>query len=236
MMVKIAAFALIMFLFWLADRIRSNRRTVRTVRTAVQASPPTPPAVVVTVDPCPDPGPDPAPRRRSAPLVDVVPSDPCPARRTAPIDVSPDPDPDPDPESESESESEPEVDPMPYDADRCWGCAKHCTYRKFRLPDGGTADEIHRVYDLHRRTVDGWSNDMSQIDASEGRPGSVAYADLPPSPVEIAKAVGRAKRAAWFDFVSQCSSHEAGLQSEETAGSTIVEPAAVAVAAEDCPF
>lgn len=75
---------------------------------------------------------------------------------------------------------------------------------------------------------------MSQIDASEGRPGSVAYADLPPSPVEIAKAVGRAKRVAWFDFVSQCSAHEAGLQSEETAEPTTVEPAAVV--AEECPF
>ncbi|MBN1772737.1 MAG: hypothetical protein JXB32_15820 [Deltaproteobacteria bacterium] len=206
MMVEIAAFALIMFMFWLADRIRSNRRTVR------------------PADPCPDPGPDPAPRHRSAPLVDVVPADPeSPARRTAPIDVSPDPDPDP----------EPEVDPMPYDSDRCWGCSKRCTYRKFRVPEGGTADEVHRVYSSHKAACDGWNNDMSQNDASEGRPQVVTADDLPPSPIEIARAVGRAKRAAWFDFVSQCSEHEASRRRGEVPEVT-VEPAAVA--AEECPF
>lgn len=225
MVVKIAAFALIMFLFWLADRIRSNRRTVRP---AVQASPPTPPAVVVPADPCPDPGPDPAPRRRSAPLVDVVPSDPCPARRTAPIDVSPDPDPDPDPESEPE----PEVDPMPYNGDRCWGCSKRCTYRAFRLPEGGTRDEIHRRAEILYRAEHGCASDLDQIDGSDVARVSLSAEELDFDPIAVAKAVGESKRRSWFELCEQCVDDMRARR--DNPPDPIVEPAAV-VAAE-CPF
>ncbi len=144
-------------------------------------------------------------------------------------DTIDDPDDDPD---HPPVESAPDLGPC-YDSDRCWGCPKHCTYRGFRIPGGSTADAIHRAASRAYRAEHGYDPD---VDAADGDCGD--WHDLPHefNPIEIARHVGAAKRAAWFDMVDQCSTYVAA---ETAAGRDPWRPVVVdsaSVDAEVCPF
>jgi len=208
--------------------------------TAVRGAPTADPA---DVDVNPSGPPDPV--RRSAPLVDldVLPD---PVRRRAPlvesVDVDSDPDvPDADPDvettvdapDEGETDPDPLDSPAPYDGKRCWGCEKRCTYRAFRLPEGGTRDEIHRRAEILYRAEHGCASDLDAVDGSDVARGSLAADELSFDPIAVARSVGESKRRAWFELCETCVSDLRARLDNPPA--LTVEPAAV-VAAEELPF
>ncbi|MFA5054254.1 MAG: hypothetical protein WC565_09360 [Parcubacteria group bacterium] len=202
------------------------------------------PVIPADVDVHPSSAPTPA--RRSAALVDpdVLPD---PIRRRAPlvesvdVDSAPEvPEVDPDVETTVDEADEGEVDPdpldetTPYDAKRCWGCSKRCTYRAFRLPEGGTRDEIHRRAEILFRAEHGCASDLDQIDGSDVARVSLSAEELDFDPIAVAKAVGESKRRAWFELCEQCVDDLRARR--DNPPDPIVEPAAVVAAAEECPF
>lgn len=206
---------------------------------AVQGAPTADPA---DVDVSPSGPPDPA--RRSAPLVDLdVPSDPV--RRRAPlvesvdVDSAPDvPESDPDVETTVDAPDDVETDPdpldedMPYDGKRCWGCEKRCTYRAFRIPEGGTRDEIHRRAEILFRAEHQCASDLDAVDGSDVSRVSLSAEELEFDPIAVAKAVGAAKRRAWFELCETCVSDLRARRDNPPVPT--MEPADVA--AEECPF
>ena len=198
---------------------------------------PTVPTVPADVDDV-NPSSAPTPPRRSAPLVDLdVPSDPI--RRCAPLVEPVDVDSDPDVETTVDATDEGETDPdpldeaTPYDSKRCWGCEKRCTYRAFRLPEGGTRDEIHRRAEILYRAEHGCASDLDQIDGSDVARVSLSAEELDFDPIAVAKAVGESKRRAWFELCETCVDDLRARRDNPPVPAS--EPAAVA-AAEECPF
>ncbi len=134
---------------------------------------------------------------------------------------------------DGETDPDPLDSPAPYDGKRCWGCEKRCTYRAFRLPEGGTRDEIHRRAEILYRAEHGCASDLDAVDGSDVARGSLAADELSFDPIAVARSVGESKRRAWFELCETCVSDLRARRDNPPA--LTVEPAAV-VAAEELPF
>jgi hypothetical protein len=116
------------------------------------------------------------------------------------------------------------------------GCAKGCTYRGFRLPGGGIRDAIQRAAEIaYRDSHNGNCKDSEFIADSDSRD---VYDSTESSfnPIEVARAVGRSKRIAWFENCEECCSYLRRCRDDGTdPAAPSSEPAAV-VADCEVPF
>jgi hypothetical protein len=103
-----------------------------------------------------------------------------------------------------------------------------------RVPGCSTADAIRARAETRYRAERGYASDRDAADGDVGNWSDLAGTPSEFNPIAVARAVGEAKRAAWFDLCESCS---AFVRAERNAGRNPwrVEPVAV-VAAETCPF